>query len=953
MTSGAGTVLYDIDGDPMAVENGTAIPAATSSLISAGSDGTNAKFIKVDSSGNQIMVGLGTAGSPSGGIITIQGSVSGTPIPITGSVTASNPSVDDNDQAIPAFSTLIGGSDGTNLRPLQVFDLDSGGGQQWVLGVGLRKAAGGGSVEFGTSSDPIRIDPTGATTQPVSSTQLPSSLVGGKLDTNIGSWLGSALPTVGSKTSSNSIPVVVASDQSSISVKTPDGYLDNGNSTSTPLGIGATFTGTGIEVINYASINVSVYFTTASGSNSLTANIQFSNDNIIWSPSIGYGSDKSFVVLAEGTIYSTHVAPAARYMRISITNTTGENLTALNVKTFLSYVARTSTVSLSNPLGNFGSFPSLDSVSTTFPVGVNLTTQYLDSLATEGTLNSFMDRFPTNLTSGRLDTNIGAWLGSTAPTVGQKTSVNSVPVVVASDQSAIPVTGPGSVLFYDNLDFEVTAATELVLLDSEGSQLILDNWKAGSYDFGGTGLVNKIFLGGGAIRFVGTTTIGDVFFVRSAFGIGNKYFGSGGIFLSFALRLESSPVSGVSREFGFSNIRFILTNSSLSAAATINGSSTINASLGSPPTDGKFHRYGILVNRDRISWFIDNMQSPVYSAPLTALVAGVDIEAALMRRQESIYFFMTNPGTPASPSSMQIANISIEDMNRQTLTLADGERPYLRNSVDWFGGLSINRVERNVALRSSLITKPLQYKTTNARVVQGWVSTSGTTQVGIRPANWVANSGFFTAGTVASSSTSDTSAGVGARTIRIHYINSSGTRLTVDVTMNGTSNVNVSFTNAEQIEKMEVLSTGSTLWNVGNISLTVSASIRMQIAATESVSRYACVIVPRQSFVMITGGRFSATATAGLVKFFVEGYGISGMKPVGEMVRVPANTSNYIEFATPIIVENNGDEFMGRPFQTVVAYVVPDANTASKTFVSLDVVEGRQTLFSFNGSSDL
>jgi hypothetical protein len=33
--------------------------------------------------------------------------------------------------------------------------------------------------------------------------------------------------------------------------------------------------------------------------------------------------------------------------------------------------------------------------------------------------------------------NVGQWLGSTAPTVGQKTSVNSIPVVMASDQTGV------------------------------------------------------------------------------------------------------------------------------------------------------------------------------------------------------------------------------------------------------------------------------------------------------------------------------------------------------------------------------------------------------------------------------------------------------------------------------------------------------------------------------------
>lgn len=88
MSAGSEAVLYDIDGDPMAITNNTPIPAATSVLVGGGSDGTNAQFIKVDSSGNQIMIGLGTAGTPAGGVITIQGDPSGIAVPISGTITA-------------------------------------------------------------------------------------------------------------------------------------------------------------------------------------------------------------------------------------------------------------------------------------------------------------------------------------------------------------------------------------------------------------------------------------------------------------------------------------------------------------------------------------------------------------------------------------------------------------------------------------------------------------------------------------------------------------------------------------------------------------------------------------------------------------------------------------------------------------------------------------------------
>lgn len=72
--------------------------------------------------------------------------------------------------AVPSDGTAAGFSDGTNMQPARVFDTDSGAGTQLTLGVSLRKAASGGSVEAGTSSDPLRVDPTGSTTQPVSGT---------------------------------------------------------------------------------------------------------------------------------------------------------------------------------------------------------------------------------------------------------------------------------------------------------------------------------------------------------------------------------------------------------------------------------------------------------------------------------------------------------------------------------------------------------------------------------------------------------------------------------------------------------------------------------------------------------------------------------------------------------------------------------------------------------------
>lgn len=78
--------LYSSTGVELSVQNGVALPTTPWGLISVGSDGTNSRFIKVDASGNTIVVGLGTAGTPSGGVVSIQGVSGGQVIPVSGTV---------------------------------------------------------------------------------------------------------------------------------------------------------------------------------------------------------------------------------------------------------------------------------------------------------------------------------------------------------------------------------------------------------------------------------------------------------------------------------------------------------------------------------------------------------------------------------------------------------------------------------------------------------------------------------------------------------------------------------------------------------------------------------------------------------------------------------------------------------------------------------------------------
>lgn len=79
-------IIYDVNGNALAVQNATAIPTSTPALMIAGSDGTNSRYISLDTSGRLVVTGAGTAGTSTGGVLSIQGVAGGTVVPISGTV---------------------------------------------------------------------------------------------------------------------------------------------------------------------------------------------------------------------------------------------------------------------------------------------------------------------------------------------------------------------------------------------------------------------------------------------------------------------------------------------------------------------------------------------------------------------------------------------------------------------------------------------------------------------------------------------------------------------------------------------------------------------------------------------------------------------------------------------------------------------------------------------------
>lgn len=89
------------------------------------------------------------------------------------------------------------------------------------------------------------------------------------------------------------------------------GIVDSGNSTSTPLSGGASFTGTAFEILNYGIVFVSCYADVASATDGLS--IQQSIDGTNWDFSDDY-------TIEAGASENYGVNPHARYLRVVYTN---------------------------------------------------------------------------------------------------------------------------------------------------------------------------------------------------------------------------------------------------------------------------------------------------------------------------------------------------------------------------------------------------------------------------------------------------------------------------------------------------------------------------------------------------------------------------------------------------------------------------------------------------------
>lgn len=223
---------------------------------------------------------------------------------------------------------------------------------------------------------------------------------------------------------------------------TSSGIVDSNNSTSTPLGISGVFTGTATEVLAYGGIIISAIADEDSAADGLS--IQFSSDGTNWD------HIEAHTVTAD-TSHISITPPQARYMRVVYTNGTTAQ-TSFRLQTLL----------VSESVGPVAELLGGDISDTTIAQSVRAV------LAAKKPNGDYANISST--AGGNLKVSVEEF----DPSVfGQETMANSLPVTIASDQTAIPITDNGGSI---TVDGAVTATIQEPLsVDDNGGSLTVDD----------------------------------------------------------------------------------------------------------------------------------------------------------------------------------------------------------------------------------------------------------------------------------------------------------------------------------------------------------------------------------------------------------------------------------------------------------------------------------------------
>ena len=156
----------------------TALPAGTNAIGKlAANDGVDIGDVTVNNAAGASAVNIQDGGN----VITVDGTVgiSGT-VPVSGPLTDTELRASAVPVSVASLPLPSGAATEATLSAIngklvtaKTADYDTGAGTDTVQMMGIALPKSGGAVAGGTSTDPVRTDPTGTTTQPISAASLP------------------------------------------------------------------------------------------------------------------------------------------------------------------------------------------------------------------------------------------------------------------------------------------------------------------------------------------------------------------------------------------------------------------------------------------------------------------------------------------------------------------------------------------------------------------------------------------------------------------------------------------------------------------------------------------------------------------------------------------------------------------------------------------------------------
>ncbi len=168
---------------------------------------------------------------------------------------------------------------------------------------------------------------------------------------------------------------------------------------------------------------------------------------------------------------------------------------------------------------------------------------------------------------------------------------------------------------------------------------------------------------------------------------------------------------------------------------------------------------------------------------------------------------------------------------------------------------------------------------------------------------------------VVSSSSNDSPAGVGARQVKVYYLDASYIERTEIINLNGTAPVNTIATNILRINEFHVTDAGSNKCSAGNIDIRNQAGteIYSRISAARNASLQAIWTVPDGYTLYLTAWKCAAFQTKGQISFIMlrttsdhDGNLTAGLFMHKDIVSL-YNNHAFVPFAAPIKVPSRAD----------------------------------------------